>query len=58
MLFRSDGRLLLERGFVNYENMLEWVLSFGGQAEVLAPESLRSALFQQAQALLKKYCET
>ena len=54
----TDGRLLLERGFVNYENMLEWVLSFGGQAEVLAPESLRSALFQQAQALLKKYCET
>lgn len=45
---------MLERDFANYSNMREWVLSFGGQAEVLKPESLRADLLRQAEALLKK----
>lgn len=54
----EQGRLLLERDFVSFRNMLEWVLSFGGRAEVLEPEELREELRQQAEAMLKKYRET
>lgn len=51
----EQGKLLLERDFASYSNMREWVLSFGGQAEVLAPEELRADLLRQAEAMLKKY---
>ena len=60
MLFRSccretqDG-LLLERDFASYSNMREWVLSFGGRAEVLEPEELRADLLRQAEVMAKKY---
>lgn len=51
----ADGRLLLEREFASYQNMREWVLSFGDQAEVLEPEELREDLRRQAENLLKQY---
>jgi len=35
--------------------MLEWVLSFGGQAEVLEPAELRTDLPRQAETMVKKY---
>lgn len=57
--FREEnGRLLLERDFASYQNMREWVLSFGDQAEVLEPEELRADLRLQAKNLLKQYQET
>ena len=49
-----DG-LLLEREFASRSNMREWVLSFGGRAEVLEPDELRTDLLRQAEAMLKKY---
>ena len=51
----ADGRLLFERGFAGYENMREWVLSFGSRVEVLAPGQLRDDLRRQAEALLRMY---
>ena len=50
----QDG-LLLERDFASYSNMREWVLSFGGRAEVLEPEELRADLLRQAEVMAKKY---
>lgn len=49
--------LLFERNFVSYSNMLEWVLSFGGQVEVLEPLQLRKDLRRQAEKMLEKYKE-
>ncbi len=51
----EGGRLLLERDFASWQNMREWVLSFGDQAEVLEPEELREDLRHQAENLLKQY---
>ncbi len=53
----GDG-LLFEWDFVNYQNLREWVLSFGGHVEVLEPERLRMELRQIGEELLKKYGET
>ena len=49
--------LLFERDFASYSNMLEWVLSFGGQAEVLEPQRLREELRLQAEKMLENYEE-
>lgn len=51
----EDGRLLLESNYTNYDNLLEWVLSFGNKVEVLEPESLRNDLAEQAEKILKYY---
>lgn len=51
----TPNGLLLERDFASCSNMREWVLSFGGQAEVLEPKDLRTELLRQAEAMLKKY---
>lgn len=51
------GNLLFERNFVSWSNMREWVLSFGGQAEVLGPEDLRAELRQEAKKMLEAYQE-
>lgn len=50
----KDRRLLLERDFANYKNMLEWILSFGDRAEVLEPEELRADVCRQAENILKR----
>lgn len=50
--------LYLERGFVSYENMRQWVLSFGDRARVLEPETLREDIRRQARAILSFYDET
>lgn len=52
-----EGSLLFERDFVSYSNMLEWVVSFGGQAEVLEPLRLRKDIQHQAEKMLEKYKE-
>lgn len=50
----KDRRLLLERDFANYKNMLEWILSFGDRVEVLEPEELRADVCRQAENILKR----
>lgn len=54
----SCGRLLLERDFVSYDNMLQWVQSFGDAVLVLTPDELRRELIRQAQNLLRAYQST
>lgn len=50
---QEDGSLLLERNFASYENMRQWVFSFGDSVEILAPESLRLDRIRQAKKILK-----
>ena len=51
----EDGRLLLESDFTHYDNLLEWVLSFGNKVEVLEPVSLRNDLAEQAKKMFMIY---
>lgn len=52
---QPDGRLLLERKFVSFQNLLEWILSFGAAAEVLEPPELREELRRQGEFLRDLY---
>ncbi len=47
--------LLFEWDFADYQNMREWILSFGNHVEVLEPACLRAELRQIGEDLLKKY---
>lgn len=53
-----DGRLLLERNFVSYENMREWIFSFGDQVEILEPEELFRDRLAQAENILRQAAQT
>lgn len=50
-----EGGLLFRRSFAGYENMAQWVLSFGAAAQVLAPPELRRDLLRQARAMAEFY---
>jgi len=54
---RADNRLLLERRFASYENMREWVFSFGDKVSVLAPRQLRDDRKKQAENIIKRDSE-
>ena len=54
----EDGALVLERDFVSYDIMRQWVLSFGDRVRVLEPARLRDDLRAQAENLLAIYRET
>lgn len=51
----SDGRLYFERDFVSYQNMREWVFSFGDKVTVLAPDRLRDDIVINAKNILDKH---
>ena len=55
---REDGSLLFEWDFASYENMRQWVLSFGDRVRVLAPRELMGDLRKQAEKLLSVYGQT
>lgn len=48
----SDGGLLFEYDFVSYENMREWVFSFGDKVKLLEPTQLLHDRLQQAKNIL------
>lgn len=48
----QDGALLFERDFASYENMREWIFSFGDKVSVLAPKALRDDRRTQAKNIL------
>ncbi len=50
---RADHTLLFERRFASYENMREWVFSFGDKVSVLAPGQLRDDRKKQAENIIK-----
>lgn len=52
---KGDGELYFERDFVSYENMREWILSFGGKVTIIAPEKLREDIVQNAKNVLDKH---
>lgn len=54
----EDGALLLERDFVSYDNMRQWVLSFGERVRVLEPKALADDLRTVAENLFAMYRET
>ena len=49
----ESGGLLFERDFASYDNMREWIFSFGDRVRILEPESLRVDRIRQARNLLK-----
>ncbi len=51
----DDKRCTLHLRVSNWNEMLPWILSWGGQVEVLEPESLREALVAQAARMLEHY---
>ncbi|WP_425756862.1 helix-turn-helix transcriptional regulator [Ihubacter sp. rT4E-8] len=53
----QDERLLFERDFASYENMREWVFSFGDKVSVLAPDELQDDRKKQAENIIKMYEE-
>lgn len=52
---QPDGRLLLERKFVSWRNLLSWVLSFGEEVQVLEPPELKEELRRQGEKLAERY---
>lgn len=58
--YREDeqGRLIFEWDFVNYDNMKQWILSFGSQAMVEEPKCLADDIVSELKKNLKKYLGT
>lgn len=56
-LVYQDERLLFERDFASYENMREWIFSFGDKVSVLAPKELQDDRKKQAENIIKMYAE-
>lgn len=56
-LVRQDESLLFERDFASYENMREWIFSFGDKVYVLEPKELQDDRKKQAENMIKMYAE-
>lgn len=54
----DNGKLLFTWDFAGYENMRQWVLSFGDQVRVWEPEELREDIRKQAEHILEREKET
>lgn len=53
--WQNDGHLLLEFDLAITPDLLNWVLGFGENVEVLSPNSLKSKIEDQAHKIIKKY---
>lgn len=53
----QDENLLFERDFASYENMCEWIFSFGDKVSVLAPTELQDIRKKQAENIIKMFAE-
>ncbi len=51
----DDGGVDLHLGVDDLEEILSWVLGFGGGVEVLAPDELRGALFRVSAGVARRY---
>lgn len=54
----EQGCLFFEWNFVNYDNMKQWVLSFGSQVMVLEPQCLADDLVTEFKKTLERYLRT
>jgi predicted DNA-binding transcriptional regulator YafY len=52
---RADGSVIFEAEVAGTEEIKHWVLKWGAQAVVLAPESLRMDIRREAEKMLKTY---
>ena len=52
---QPDGSVIVRLELADLTEVKSWVLSFGSQAEVLAPEILRTAIREEVQSLLTVY---
>ena len=52
----EDGSLDFEAEVAGIEEIKIWILSWGRHARVLAPESLRQAVKQEAEQMVAQYC--
>jgi predicted DNA-binding transcriptional regulator YafY len=52
---QTDGSVIFEAEVAGTEEIKRWILTWGAQAEVLSPESLREELRREAQALARNY---
>lgn len=49
----EDGNLFFEQNFASYENMRQWIFSFGDKVRVVGPEKLKNDREKQAENILK-----
>jgi len=54
---QADGSVIFTAEVAGIEEIKYWVLKWGAGAEVLAPETLRSAVAEEAKAMAEKYKE-
>lgn len=52
---QEDGTLLFRWAFADKESLFGWLLSFGGQAELIKPEELRREFASVIEAVAEKY---
>lgn len=50
-----DGKFLFEMDFTNEDNLMSWLLTFGPDAELLEPASLRDRLKKKLSEMLRRY---
>ena len=50
-----DGMLLFSTSFSDRDNVIGWIASFGGRAELLEPEYLRRDVLRFAEGICEKY---
>lgn len=50
-----DGKLMLSIAYTDKENLLSWLLSFGGKAELLEPAELRQDMAQMGKKIWQKH---
>ncbi|MBR5180827.1 MAG: YafY family transcriptional regulator [Clostridiales bacterium] len=51
----KDGRLLFSAEYTDMDNLISWILTFGGKAEVIEPEEARKKMLEIAEAIKKNY---
>ena len=54
----TDGGVIFEAEVAGTQEIKHWILQWGGQAEVLSPERLRTAVRQEAEAMAASYGDT
>ncbi len=52
---QSDGKLLFIFDFMDADNLFNWLLSFGSQAELLEPVELRRLFEENIRKMMEKY---
>lgn len=52
---REDGQLLFQFDFVDKQNLIGWVFSFGDRIELMEPASIRYEIIDLSKKILSRY---